>query len=299
MEWVLEWRSPWLTTALRGVTDLGSEGFFLAALPLGYWLDRRGRWARVGLMFMLAAVLNAALKDIWQAPRPMLAPLVEEGGFSFPSGHAMISTAFWGWLAVELRRRWFTALAVLVIAAVMFSRVYLGVHWPRDVLGGAGFGALLIALGHLFIRADGPRRVRAAGPLVAWLPAGLVVLGAALLPDPEQHGLKSAAAMAGLWAGVLWLEGRAIPPVRRGRAAVGAMLAAALVGFAVLLGIWAGGKKALVALDLVNTGTAIARYGLVGLWAAGLAPWVFDRLKLTAPAPAQPTGGDRQGAGPT
>ena len=219
---------------------------------------------------------------IFQAPRPMLEPLVSEGGYSFPSGHAMISTAFWGWLAMELRRKWVTALAVVLVAGVMFSRVYLGVHWPRDVLAGAGCGLALIGSAHLFVKLEGPRRLRSAGPLVAWLPAGLLVVGAALLPDPEQHGLKSAAAMAGLWAGVLWLEPRDVPPVRTGRAAIGPTIGALVLGFAVLLGIWAGGKRLLVALDAVNTATAIARYGLVGLWAAAAAPWLFHRLGLTA-----------------
>ncbi len=282
MEWVLDWRSPWLTALMKLWTDLGSEAFFLAALPLGYWLDSRRRWVRIGLTFMLAGVLNAALKDAFQAPRPMLEPLIQEGGYSFPSGHAMMSAAFWGAIAVGYRRAWVTALAAVLVAGIMFSRVYLGVHWPRDVLVGAALGLALVGLGAWFVTAGGAARLRAQGKLVAWLPAGLVVLGAAFLPDPEQHGLKSASAMAGLWAGVLWLDGRDVPPVRTGRAAIGAMLGATLVGFAVLIGIWAGGKTLLVALDAINTGTAILRYGLVGLWAAALAPWVFDRIGLSA-----------------
>lgn len=287
MEWVLDVRHPWLTPVMQAWTHIGSEGFFLAVVPLGYWLDRRERWARIGLAFMLAAVLNAALKDAFQVERPMLMPLTDAHGFSFPSGHSMISMAFWGWLAVELRQRWLTALAAVVVAGVMFSRVYLGVHWPRDVLVGAACGLALIAAGQLFVRAEGPRKLRAAGPWAAWLPAGLVVLGAAFLPDPEQHGLKSASAMAGLWAGVLWLERRDVPPVRTGRTAIGAMIGAVLLGFVGLLAIWAGGKKLLVALDAVDTGTAIVRYGLVGLWASAMAPWIFDRLGLTR-EPAEP-----------
>lgn len=281
MEWVLDWRSPWLTAVMKVWTDLGSEAFFLAALPLGYWLDDRKRWVRIGLAFMLAGVLNAALKDWFQAPRPMFHPLIDEGGYSFPSGHAMMSSAFWAAVAWGYRRAWVTALSVVLVAGIMFSRVYLGVHWPRDVLVGAVLGSGMVGAGALFVRFDGPAKLRALGGPIAWLPAGLVVLGAAFLPDPEQHGLKSASAMAGLWAGVLWLEGRGVPPVRTGRRAIGAMLGAAVLGFAVLLGIWAGGKKLLLALDAINTGTAILRYGLVGLWAAALAPWVFDRLGLS------------------
>lgn len=284
MEWVLEWRHPILNPVMIAITHLGSEVFFLAALPLGYWLGRRQPWVRVGLMFMLAAVCNAALKDLWQAPRPMLEPLIEQDGFSFPSGHAMISTVFWGWLALEVRRRWFAALAVVIVLSVMASRVYLGVHWPRDVLAGAGFGLLLLGLGSAFVRLDGPARIRAGGPMLAWLPAAVLLALTALLPDPEQHGLKSASAIAGLWAGVLWLERREIPPLRRGKAHLGGMILATLLGLGVLVGIWGGGKALLVKLDAVNTATAILRYGLVGVWAAAVAPWVFHRLRLSEPA---------------
>lgn len=284
MEWVLELRHPVLTPVMVTITALGSEVFFLAVTPLGYWLARRDAWVRVGLAFMFAAVLNATLKDLWQAPRPMLEPLVTAGGFSFPSGHAQISAAFWGWLAIELRRRWFVFAAALMVALIMASRVYLGVHWPRDVLVGAAMGGLVVATGWLFIRIGGPARLRAAGPLVAWLPALAVMLAVVWLPDPERVGLKSASALAGLWAGVLALEARPVPVLRRG---VAPRLAAVLLGFAVLIAIWAGGKALLESLGAVNAATSAARYVLVGFWAAAGAPWVFHRCGWTEAPAAQ------------
>jgi len=93
------------------------------------------------------ALIQAGLKELAQRPRPELWPrLIVEGSFSFPSGHAMASAAFYALLArdvavhrPEWRRQAYTAGALLALF-VGFGRLYLGVHWPTDVLAGWTLG---------------------------------------------------------------------------------------------------------------------------------------------------------------
>jgi membrane-associated phospholipid phosphatase len=81
--------------------------------------------------------------DLWRSP-------IKETSFSYPSGHALGSTILYGFLAYLLATRyprfaWFIyVLAVLLIAVIGLSRLYLGVHWPTDIIGGYCIGFLWV-----------------------------------------------------------------------------------------------------------------------------------------------------------
>jgi undecaprenyl-diphosphatase len=155
------WATPIVTRAMRGVTELGAP-FFL--VPLGavfVWrLYAAGR-PRAAVLFAIAALgaeaCDQALKYSFQRPRPevffgMMQPLT----YSFPSGHSVESCCFYGALAAILsvaapsRPRkaviWFVAAALTL--AIGFSRVYLGVHYPTDVVGGYAVAIVWAALVH-------------------------------------------------------------------------------------------------------------------------------------------------------
>lgn len=164
------WRAaaPWLTNLVYGVTFFGSLMFFVpASLIAPYWMRRRG-YGRHALTLLLAMgggwALNELLKAWFHRPRPTSA-LLFQLGLSFPSGHAMMSTAFYGCLAWLLAReygRWGWAAALLVWAALIgLSRVYLHVHYFTDVLagfaGGVGWLLLLRAGLGLFFQLRGPK----------------------------------------------------------------------------------------------------------------------------------------------
>ena len=88
--------------------------------------------------------LNQILKLLFSRPRPFELMLIEETGYSFPSGHAMLSLAFYGFLIYivwkvnlsKMVKKILTAFLIILILLIGVSRIYLGVHYPSDILGG-------------------------------------------------------------------------------------------------------------------------------------------------------------------
>ena len=144
---------------LRQVTELGSTWMVtlvaVATLAVGVLV---GPWLHgvIGAITIgLASLGNGALKDLIARARPeLLEPIVEERGFSFPSGHSALGMVAWGIFAVLVWRsrlplgvrRGIVAAMGVVIFLVGLSRVWLGVHYPTDVLAGWTAGAVIVLL---------------------------------------------------------------------------------------------------------------------------------------------------------
>ena len=79
---------------------------------------------------------------------------MSETSWSFPSGHALDTVVFWGWLAWRVNRPWFYGVAAGVTFMVSFSRVYLGVHYPVDVLAGAAIGLRIVVMYACVVKLD-------------------------------------------------------------------------------------------------------------------------------------------------
>lgn len=139
---------PALTYAMRGITGLG-EAVFLVVLGviIGWRLVSLGQ-RRQAVFFAIAVlgaeVIDQALKLCFQRPRPDVFFGPQPLNYSFPSGHALVSCCFYLALAeILIDDQWSRArklavwtLAALLTGAIGLSRVYLGVHYPTDVLGG-------------------------------------------------------------------------------------------------------------------------------------------------------------------
>ena len=165
-EWALlklrQLRGGWLDDAAVFAYSVGIWGFGLPWIPLvvvaGLMTARRWAEALFLVVALLPSVINIGLKELVARPRPDAAlALLEETGYAFPSGHAVFAAAFFGAL-IYLGSRWsflggnaamrrLVQLAlVLLAAAVGLSRVYLGVHWPSDVIAGYLIGAFWLAV---------------------------------------------------------------------------------------------------------------------------------------------------------
>ncbi len=137
------------------MTALGSVPVLLTIIAIVCgWLALTARRAMIGLVLASsigAMLLNATLKSVFDRPRPtVVARLAMVDSTSFPSGHAMIAAAVYLTLGALLartttRRRlrvYYLGVALVMSGLVAFSRLYLGVHYPSDVLAGMAAGAL-------------------------------------------------------------------------------------------------------------------------------------------------------------
>jgi len=130
-------------------TDVGGMQWSFFIWGFFIWSVSYSFGCRLVLVWLFGSYLSLALKGIIATPRPIQAssqviPIITEKGSGFPSGHAMSATITWGYFALFEKRKWITLLALLMIFWVSLSRVYLGVHYPMDVMGSWAIGGLLL-----------------------------------------------------------------------------------------------------------------------------------------------------------
>ena len=158
---ILLFSSPGFDTFMRGVTFFSNREFvwFPAVLLTIYFLFiKPHRWfsIKIPVVALGCASANIILKEFFNRARPLVPDLVHASGLSFPSGHAMFSIAFYGliiyivWeqLSDRLTKIILTVLLTALILLIGISRVYLGVHYPSDVVAGfvAGFFWLITSI---------------------------------------------------------------------------------------------------------------------------------------------------------
>ena len=137
--------SDFVTPIAKFITNFGGAIFLSIATVMLFLLIKN---KKIGLSIIsnivIITILNQLLKRILQRPRPTEFRIIEETGYSFPSGHSMVSMAFYGYLIYLIYRyiknkyvKWtlITILSIL-ICLIGISRIYLGVHYTSDVLGG-------------------------------------------------------------------------------------------------------------------------------------------------------------------
>ncbi len=298
----------WSTLPANLLSFLGTEDFFIVALPILYWCLDSMLGLRLVLILLLSMNVNEALKMAFHGPRPYwystsVHGLGSEVTFGFPSNHAQTAVVVWGLLAAYLRKWWAWMLALLLIVLIGLSRLFLGVHFPHDVLFGWLTGAILLWI-----------VLRFWDPLVAWvkqqgvvrqvLAAFLGSLAALLLPvlpyiwlkvtnwgPPQewasfasqavslQNSVTAAGTIFGLLLGLVWLarqggfqtRGLWWKLVLRYFLGVGGLL---IIRYALKF-IFPEGETFLAYF------LRYFRYLLIGVWVTGAAPWLFIRLKLS------------------
>ena len=147
-----------LTFLFRTITHLIDIPVIITWVLIVAFIFNRKQWKLESYLMLgnlaLAGILIVTFKNIYQRPRPEILHLVEVKGFSFPSGHSLAVTIMVGTLIVifsqrikdQLWKRIVQILLGLYLVSVLISRVYLGVHYPSDVLA-----SLCVGLGVLFI----------------------------------------------------------------------------------------------------------------------------------------------------
>lgn len=141
------------TAFMKAITTMGSAITFLSIIIIIFCTtnNKYGKYATINLISIV--ILNFIFKNIFDRPRPNEFRLIEETGYSFPSGHSMVSMAFYGlilyfiWKKVQNQYlKWSSCILLsLLIIGIGISRIYLGVHYTSDVIGGFCFSIAYLA----------------------------------------------------------------------------------------------------------------------------------------------------------
>ena len=211
-------RIPGLNEFMLGITYLGDEiAFLVVALILFWCVDKRKGYFILTVGF-IGTIFNQFMKLAFRIPRPWVQDpeftILEQAkeaasGYSFPSGHSQNSVGTFGGIAAVTKNKIIRILSIAVCVLVPFSRMYIGVHTPSDVLVGAAMAVTIIILMRPLIFGNDGKRI----PLVL---AGMTVLAAAYLcfvefypfpADVDAHnlhsGIKNAYTLAGALTGFL------------------------------------------------------------------------------------------------
>lgn len=320
LDWGIPWivavqsLGEWLLIPMQLFSFLGSEPFFLLLMPAVVWCLDPGVGLRMGLVLLTSASLNNILKLVFGWPRPywvsdQVRALAYESSFGLPSGHAQNALAMWGTLAIILRRRAAGIALGVLIFLVSLSRLYLGVHFPSDVLAGWAVAALLLlamawlerpleawlvrrslalqllapitlSFGLLVVGLFVAQQTSARAVPAEWSSAASQALPDTPAIDPQSPDgvVSTSGTLLGLGVGAVllrnWGRFRATGPA-------GQRIARIVAGLIGILLIYYGlGALRPHGSDLPAQILRFANYAAVGLWIAFGAPWVFVRLKL-------------------
>lgn len=284
-------RFPALTEFMLLITRLGEETAFLVIALIVFWcVDKyRGYYLLgVGLFGNLA---NQFLKITCRVPRPWNRGLdftaVEEakaaaGGYSFPSGHTQTAFGTFGAIAATSKRKAVSAVCMVLAVTVGFSRMYLGVHTPSDVLVGAGMALAMVWLMRYVMLGKGQKFIPAVfGVCFALSAAFLAYVEFFPFPaDLDAHNYESAVKNAytfiGCFAGVLAVYFADEKKLRFSTQAVWwAQLLKIVLGLAAVLMVKEGMRAPLEALFAGHMAARAVRYFLIVVVAGILWPLSF------------------------
>ena len=311
----------WLIAPMRFLSQLGTEDFFFLVLPLIYWSIDSALGLRVGLILATSSIFNYAGKLLIASPRPYwvsshVQALWPETTFGAPSGHAQHAMSVWGIIALYRKNAWVRAACFLLIFLIGISRVFLGSHFPHDVILGWVFGAIIL---WAFVRFWEPVRAwletksfREHILISAITTLGLILLGVAVtglrsnfqipslwidntllagteLPAPidANNIFTSAGSFFGLAFGVAWIYAQGGYQVE---GPVWKRLLRYVIGLIGVLILWMGLGEIFPRGDsILIYSLRFIRYTLVGFWVTGGAPWVFQHFNLTTSSSRTPS----------
>jgi len=303
----LQTLSPALDGFMETVSFIGLPEFFLILIPFIYWTIDRRIGIRSLLVLLYFDSITVSLKVLFHQPRPFwigdVKQLSAEGSYGIPSGHSGRTLAVSGYLATQVKKNWFWAVAVLYFLLVGISRLYLGMHFPQDVLGGWLVGILVV---WAVIKWEGAVRewlkdkslssqilhgfMVAMGILLTGFVARFIVSG---MPDPVEWSpfnaeartaaqfFTTSGAVFGAYAGYALMRQYARFDAK---GTWGRRITRYLLGIIALLLIHYGLDIAFAAIapDESATGFILRfiRYGMDTFWLTFLAPWVFLKTRL-------------------
>jgi len=300
MEPILQWgldfirvvqtiASPPLTVIVRAITRIGGEAAYIILLPLLYWCIDEKKGLRLGLAVLISAWINMSLKFLLDQPRPFFEGydpslgLINERLGGLPSGHAQNTLVLLFIIASWLKKIWAFACAAVLCILIGFSRIYLGVHFPTDIIAGWILGGIVLC--GYFMLGDKIETLLVKGGFRAGMIASAVLSFVMILYLPDKELLMPGGIVFGLGIGYC-LNRRYVGFASNallGRSGTEKYLTLCARMFLGLIGFM---------LVFVAAGNLMPRessnqnlYGfihvaLAGFWVSVAAPWIFVKLRL-------------------
>lgn len=149
-------RSSFLDNFFIIITDLGSLVFYLIFISFFFFIFEYKITLKLIFLLIISYLINTLIKNTFQLPRPnedIIKPIYKEsgGGYGFPSGHSQNSTVLWMGLYLSFKKRYLILISSILIILISISRLYLGLHFLFDVLGGILIGILIILIFYKYI----------------------------------------------------------------------------------------------------------------------------------------------------
>ncbi len=283
-------RIPGLNEFMLAITTLGEETAFLVIALIVFWCIDKYRGYYVLGVGLMGTLVSQFMKILCKIPRPWVKDenftILEQAreaadGYSFPSGHTQSAVGTFGAVAASTQKKTVAIICIVLAALVGFSRMYVGVHTPADVLVGAGLSvALIFILRPLML---GKKR-HIAG--VYWVMLAMSIgfmLFMELYPNPEtldshnyESALKNAYTLLGCSAGVLvvyYLDEKKLH--FKNDAVWWAQILKVVLGLLVVLAVKEGMRAPLEAIFGGHLVSRAVRYFLVVLAAGTLWPLTF------------------------
>ncbi len=269
--------SPFLDTLSEYITMLGEETLAIALIALFYYAINKETGKKLVFIILSSNLVNGVIKNLVKCPRPIgeegIRTLREETatGYSFPSGHTQGAATLFPGIALQLKKRWPLIVAIIIIVLVALSRLYLGVHYPLDVLVGGLLGIGLAILGNYLYDRVGNSKLLFLIVLAVMLPFGIVFL---IDNNPltfdffKIYGLFLGAFLAFLFEERFVQFETKVPLWKK--------IIRLVLGLAIIIGVKSGLKIVLPDLSYFH----LLRYLITAFVGLGLFPWVFKKLQF-------------------
>lgn len=294
--YVQTFRTPFLDILFTLITSMGSAEFYLVTLPFFYWVADKSFGRQLAYLFLLSGFLNELLKNTFAMPRPFqvdarVIAVVDQEGFGLPSGHSQLATIYLGYIAAFWHHRysWLIPTVSVTIAAIIFSRIYLGVHFILDVIVGLAIGLLTLWLWVRYIETVilwGNQQSKSFLTAIALLLPMVIlfIVPADALGYPAEVGATVAGVLLGTNIG-LYYEAKLVQFSVDG--SWGKRLLRYILGLVLVVIVWAGLRTIFGLVDAEHTISIILRfirYALTALTLVWWAPAAFLRLGLAEKA---------------
>ncbi len=279
-------RSPFMDTLVHGLTQLGDQTFFIAVGLVLYWFFNKKIAFKLVFVFIFSAVTNDLLKGIFARPRPytidpsLNVTMSTTVGHSFPSGHAqnaaVVSTVLHR--TYGRKTKWLNWVLLAIIIIVPFTRVYLGQHYPTDVIVGVIVGIVIAFAMSKVVDLMGDKKHKFG--LLLMIPLLIIVFLVSLLGLPYDEVKNMYVAVGGLFG---FMFGYLIDKfkIQYNQKATGInILWRALIGGTGVLILYVGLSFLFDLISVDNVYFDFVRYALIGLFGTAGAMYLFKTLKV-------------------